>query len=83
MIWLYSTLQVSGQHTMYGLTKITEDLPLETEDLLKWTINKFGGVTSFTEVLDPGTFHFKSRPGKTLCQICWTASHSVLQVPAE
>lgn len=64
----YFTLQVSKakeQLTAYGPTQIKEDIPPETKDLLKWAIDKFGGVTSVTEILNPTTFSFPRRPGKT------------------
>lgn len=50
------------EHTAYGPTLIKEDIPLETKDLLKWAIDKFGGVTSLTEMLNPTTFNFPRRP---------------------
>ncbi|XP_041916570.1 endoglin isoform X1 [Alosa sapidissima] len=43
-------------------TSVLEHFPLETEELLKWASDKFGGVTSFTEVQNPTTFSFTQSP---------------------
>ncbi|XP_062410545.1 LOW QUALITY PROTEIN: endoglin [Sardina pilchardus] len=56
------TVQRHIQPAALQSTSVQEDLPLDTDDLLKWATEKFGGVTSFTEVQNPTTFNFTQSP---------------------
>ncbi|XP_005993333.1 transforming growth factor beta receptor type 3 [Latimeria chalumnae] len=56
-IYVSQNASLQGSEFEVQITKV--DLPLESKELQKWTINKYNAITSFTELENAAVIHLK------------------------